>query len=99
MKQNGPGKRLMIAEPDAVGVCLGAWHCPNFHHKRNQRTRAGQEGSTHAPPTHRAVAGRERGFGVALVWLWCGFGVALGWLWGPNRLAINRLWCGFGVHF
>src|ERR1035438_1102929 len=43
MKQNAPRTRLMIAGRDAVGVCLGAWHCPNFNHKRKQRTRAGQE--------------------------------------------------------
>src|ERR1035441_1353446 len=108
MKQNGPRTRLMIAGRDAVGVCLGAWHCPNFNHKRKQRTKAEQEASTHAPPMRLACPARQGGLGGAWRWLWWslggalvepwgGFRVALGWLWGPNRLAINRLWCGFEV--
>src|ERR1035441_6043582 len=97
MKQNGPRKRLMIAEPDAVGVCLGAWHCPNFNHKRKQRTRAGQEGSTHAPPIPLACPARQGGLGGAWRWLWCSLGGALVEPWWSLGGALVEPWGGFRV--
>src|ERR1019366_10185243 len=39
----------------------------------------------------------NRGFEVALVWLWCGFGVALVWLWCGFEVPIGWLSVGFEV--